>query len=356
VDSDVSVFQSIKTITPLAVRVPTLVSLPIEQDVTNNGTVALYETKTDSFIPYRVDEVYTVNPVALRAFSGNHNDRVLTDDTSDTGITYDVHEESENAVLITLSADAPITSTSLQLELDQYVALPQTISIIGVQNGAERIVLAPVTMTNTRVFFPESSASTWKIRLTYAQPLRINEVRLSQDTAEKSVARNIRFLAQPTDTYVLYYNADRHVRVSTIESGNLTDTRDLLQLPAVTSQANPFYRESDTDNDTVPDLRDNCVQVSNSNQVDTDKNGRGDVCDDYDRDGHIQSRDNCPNIANAQQEDEDGDGIGNTCDGEESRFTEKYVWVPWAGMGLAVIVLIILFALVAMNPKKSNGA
>lgn len=73
----------------------------------------------------------------------------------------------------------------------------------------------------------------------------------------------------------------------------------------------------DTDNDTIIDLTDNCPQLENPDQLDTDNDGQGDACDrDIDNDGIINSEDNCPTISNPDQKDNDGDGDGNECDGD----------------------------------------
>ncbi|EDP97803.1 hypothetical protein U8527_05615 [Kordia algicida OT-1] len=48
---------------------------------------------------------------------------------------------------------------------------------------------------------------------------------------------------------------------------------------------------------------DNCQDVSNPDQTDTDNDGIGDACD------------NCPTTANNDQLDDDGNGVGNACQG-----------------------------------------
>ncbi|MEJ1224117.1 thrombospondin type 3 repeat-containing protein [Sediminicola sp. 1XM1-17] len=76
-----------------------------------------------------------------------------------------------------------------------------------------------------------------------------------------------------------------------------------------------FQDDEDDDNDGVNDDVDNCPLTGNANQLDTDNNGIGDVCDlDDDGDGINDKDDNCPLIANADQLDGDNDGIGDVCD------------------------------------------
>lgn len=351
---ELTAFRQVKQIGMIQVPVPTLVEMPLEVSSDERSLYALYDTTLSQFVPFVVDQSYEQYPVPIQAYSGTAYDNNLVDGKDNTGVDYYATDGVQSTVVITLTAPKPVRSSSIILDLDQYVALPETIQISAVSDGRDRLIVSRIPLSDFRIFFPETLADKWVITLTYIQPLRINEVRLAQNDVNETVRRSIRFLAQPGASYMLYHDADRNVSVQTGESGNLYDDRDIKLIPTPTSSMNVLYQEADTDNDGIPDLRDNCVRQSNPLQEDIDNNGRGDVCDDFDRDGVIQVDDNCPNDPNRNQEDADADGIGDSCDSEESRFTEKYRWIPWAGMGIAGGVIILLFILVATTSRRKN--
>ena len=70
----------------------------------------------------------------------------------------------------------------------------------------------------------------------------------------------------------------------------------------------------ENDGDVVLDTIDSCPIIDNTDQLDTDEDGIGDVCDtDDDDDGVEDSLDNCPLIANPDQADWNNNGIGDAC-------------------------------------------
>lgn len=72
----------------------------------------------------------------------------------------------------------------------------------------------------------------------------------------------------------------------------------------------------DLDADGVADVEDNCPQVRNPDQADSDDNGVGDACQappDADADGVADAEDNCPQDPNPEQLDWDADGQGDAC-------------------------------------------
>ncbi|MEM9131761.1 MAG: thrombospondin type 3 repeat-containing protein [Actinomycetota bacterium] len=73
--------------------------------------------------------------------------------------------------------------------------------------------------------------------------------------------------------------------------------------------------DTDTDGDGLVSADDNCPDVANADQANTDGDDDGDACDlDDDEDAVEDAVDNCPLIVNADQADDDADGIGDACD------------------------------------------
>jgi len=73
----------------------------------------------------------------------------------------------------------------------------------------------------------------------------------------------------------------------------------------------------DTDGDTIGDVCDNCLTLSNPNQEDCNNNNIGDICEpfiDTDCDGIYDSEDNCPGISNPFQIDQNNNNIGDACE------------------------------------------
>jgi hypothetical protein len=327
-------FQAFKTIENLNITVPTVIEIPFDEDEKVGYDLAVLENTTQEFQPWILKSERERVKISAE-------EEALTDGNTLTYVEYEVPTEGSGTLEIILSAEQTIKSSSLTLSLDRYVALP-TYIILKVQNGEEeKTVLNRTKMESTLITFPETEAKEWILQLEYTQLLRINEIELQQETEGETQA--IRFLAQPETAYTVYFNADRPVNIETGESGNLTKDDGVKILDPIASQENEQYQKEDSDDDGIPDKEDNCVSVANTEQTDEDGNDRGDECDDYDRDGTINGKDNCVNEPNANQADEDGDGIGNTCDSEESRFTEKYPWLPWLGIGVAGAVVLFLF-------------
>jgi hypothetical protein len=74
----------------------------------------------------------------------------------------------------------------------------------------------------------------------------------------------------------------------------------------------------DADGDGVPDDADDCVDVPDPDQVDTDGDGLGDACDEDDDDDDVpDAEDGCPLAPGPLEGDQDGDGQDDACDEDD---------------------------------------
>lgn len=352
-------YRQLKELSPVSILVPTVVEIPFETEELERFGFAVLDEVVDSFQPVFFTQETSVNEIDAAISATNQsaqNAARMVDGNPQTYTAFALPEEAQGTARLLVQGTGPITSSSLTVLLDNHVALPTSIEIRAQVSGTNAIVLAKTPMRQAAIRFPRTTSQQWTITLTYAQPLRISELKLMQENATRASSHALRFLVQPGRTYQIYFNPDRHVSPVVGEAGNLADDQGVLRLPSPPAQFNRYYKQADIDGDGVPDILDNCVSVSNADQLDVDRNGRGDACDDFDRDGLINSQDNCPNDPNRGQADIDADGIGDACDAQESRFTERYKWIPWLGIAFAALTLIVLFALTAksMAHKSDN--
>ena len=167
----------------------------------------------------------------------------------------------------------------------------------------------PITTTWTKVGYQYQLKHGLTILATFNMNLPSNFMRFEG----VSITQN----STPNDTLILTIR-ENNGSISTINNSTIFPKQNYDCCPIIDPWAN------DSDHDGVVNNLDNCPNNANTNQLDTDGNGEGDVCQyvivdptcrkDYDCDGILDHIDNCPQIANSNQLDSDGDGAGDACD------------------------------------------
>jgi hypothetical protein len=342
IDVDPTAFRYVAEVPSVDVVVPTVVELPLDVILFDSySTVARDDTGRYSVALFTNRATYQDIRQSVIAGPGEGPITELSD--NDVSTLHDVPFASDgsNSTTYTIVMSKPVTVAEVVLRLGENVALPETVAVTArtpAEPERDTVLVAERTLTGTRVQVPPTRVQSLTVMLGHSQPLRLAELAAVPEVAV-SYTPVLRFLAQPGRAYTVLADADRPYGTVEGRGVDLVSDVGVLTLETATFDTNPVYVPSDRDGDGVPDAYDNCPTLANTKQHDFDLNGVGDACDDFDTDGVLNALDNCPDEPNIGQQDDDADGIGNVCDGEEDRVTEQYPWIPWAGLGIAALML-----------------
>ena len=335
--ADLSRYQNVVPIEEIKVNQPAIVQ------VTNPDQSGSYIITTNSgeVIPQQFEtlrKVKIIPPVHVEACTSTCVPAPSIAD-SDERTTFDFPLLSSGGqkgkIIIVYKNSKETNAVVFRTTGDSYMPTSFTLTVDG-----NRILN---TISGGVAKFPKMSAKKVEIEFDYYQPIRFTEVGIGSDK-EEEVTNLIRFVYQPGTKYLLYKNSYWGRDGAPSPTINLYAKNKEYEAVMLPSYKNSLYKVEeikpiDTDKDTVVDSLDNCPLQANTDQADGNKNGLGDLCDDYDYDGVATYMDNCPFVENQNQSDVDRDGLGDVCDGEESRFTEKHASIPWIVFGFVFLAV-----------------
>ncbi|GAB5400865.1 MAG: hypothetical protein Aureis2KO_24500 [Aureisphaera sp.] len=123
-----------------------------------------------------------------------------------------------------------------------------------------------------------------------------------------------RYSGASVDIYTDQINWDECLEEPLIDPNDCPQIGDPTE-PDTDNDGLPDVCDDDIDNDGILNIDDNCVYIVNPTQEDLDGDGIGDACDDdIDGDGILNINDNCVYTPNTDQLDSDNDGVGDVCD------------------------------------------
>ncbi len=292
------------TITPLSGLVTTeaggtdTFTVKLNSEPTANVTLTLSSSNTNEG---------TIDKTSLDFTTSNWN-QVQT--VTVTGVNDDADDNDQTYFILTAAATGG----------DYAEINPSNVSVTNQDNDTAGFTITPLSGLQTTEAV--GGTDTFTVRLNSEPTASVTLTLLSSNTAEGTI-----------DKALLNFTPDDWDQLQTITVTGVNDDLDdgniaYTILTNLSSSVDPLYTinpanisvtniddDDDTDSDGRIDTLDNCPLISNANQLDTDFDGEGDVCDsDDDDDTILDGDDNCPLDANLAQKDTDQDGEGDTCD------------------------------------------
>lgn len=357
--SKIKNFQNYLNVPNIDIKTPTQIEVYLDSSQLKNSSIGVFDKSTKQFVYNRVLEYKTIpTPIAqVTDFPTGQMLYNLFDNNLSTYSNFYLNGNNNDQTKIRVYYPKPLKTSSVTINLDRNVALPSYVTISSRIGSKIVVLLNKYRPTGNVINFPETEAQEWIIEIDYSQPLRITEINF-KDAKSSVDKKGVNFIALPNHTYSVYANPEVSFsaysgkEVPNIYNNNFATK--VSETPLELS-VNPDFVEIDTDSDMVPNSKDNCPSVSNSDQTDINNNKVGDLCEDYDKDNILNYVDNCQEVSNYNQKDTDGDKIGDLCDPDESRLTEKYPFIVWGALLFACLIFIVLLYNVADKIRKQNS-
>ena len=329
-------------------------------DTSNSYDYLVVENETNVVQPHAIATTKILSPFIVTDSKTGSPSAKLNDGNTSTFSEFQLEPNLSGTGLetestIELRYQNTIITSELNIIFDQNVQPPSYITIEkkSPYSSNYEYVISKKSFQNP-VYFPQTSADTFKITLYHSQPLRISEISMGEQSSQ--VNYSIRFLARPNNSYSVYSVPSGPIPfLDTSSSGTLLGNQvNPIQLSSLTAILNPDFQLPDSDDDGITDNSDNCPNTENPDQLDKDASGIGDACEDFDLDGILNANDNCPDHPNYVQQDEDGDGVGDHCDGVESRWIEQLPFLPWLGIGVGFLIVLVMFKTTMKDERAEN--
>jgi hypothetical protein len=284
----------------------------------------------NTIIPSSIATTYEniQNPVEIKTITPvNGKIQDIMDGRTDNKVEFEPVDGKSEFIL---SYQKPISTKLFKYNYSENVLKSQSLEITLIDGEQNKSVYDKVFNVNGYAAFPETLGSNYKITFYHSKRLQLSEVGFDYPQGEVKFNSRIEWLGEPGKKYTLFYEPEEST-LSLYDNRLSKATDKPIEAKLEESKSNDLFTEQDTDNDGVPDVRDNCKDQPNPEQVDVDKNNIADICEDRDLDSVVDFNDKC--IVSAKPEDVGVDGCKKTILPDNTR------WLIPVGFGIALLTM-----------------
>ena len=277
----------------------------------------------------------------------------LIDENRTTYFSFDPNADAKPEIELRFAQKTEMTG--LQIKLDSGSASPRNMTIEADFGEGKWVSVHQSSNFYPTIALPKMQVNGLRIGFESNSLFRISEMGILAPNLGKSVSENLIFFAEDGQKYTLFAEADFGQK----DYSSRRNSQPLRVDGATPKFRMPSLRPNlnynpDFDRDGINDKADLCPKHPDPQNIDSDKNGRGDVCEDPDLDRIVSANDNCDFVHNPSQKDIDADGIGDACDDREDRMTENSDLLLYGVFGVGALLLGFLVLRSLQSPPNSS--